>query len=78
MIKYLVISKLLDILEKIPYRTKFGLSLGDLLKYFYYNQIGQYKKPKRCICGGIVTTIGCPPDGWVTDCVQCGLLVDED
>lgn len=78
MLFYLVINKLLYILEKIPYRTRFGMSLADELKYWYYYKIGQYKHPKRCLCGGIISTMGCPPDGWVTDCTSCGLLIDED
>ena len=76
MLFYLITSKLLNILEKIPYRTRFGLSLADELKYFYYKRIG-YKK-ERCLCGGKISTKGCPPDGWVTDCNRCGLLIDED
>lgn len=78
MIRNLVISTLLYLLEKIPYRTHFGLSLADVLKYFYYEKIGSKKHPKRCLCGGIISTKGCPPDGWVIDCTGCGLLIDED
>jgi hypothetical protein len=73
-----MIKLLLNLLEKIPYRTSFGLSLADELKYWYYYKIGQYKKPQRCLCGGIISTVGCPPDGWVTDCNWCGLLINED
>jgi hypothetical protein len=73
-----MIKLLLYLLEKIPYRTRFGLSLASELKYVYYYKIGQFKKPKRCLCGGKILTIGCPPDGWVTDCINCGLLIDED
>jgi len=73
-----MIKLLLYLLEKIPYRTKFGFSLADELKYFYYYKIGQFKNPKRCLCGGKVSTIGVPPDGWVQDCNRCGLLIDED
>lgn len=36
MFKNLVITKLLFILEKIPYRTKFGFSLATNLQYWYY------------------------------------------
>ena len=73
-----MITLLLYLLEKIPYRTKFGLSLASELKYLYYDKIGQYKKPKRCLCGGRISTIRIYPDGWVTDCTSCGLLIDED
>ena len=74
----MMIKLLFYLLEKIPYRTKFGLSFADELKYFYYYKIGQYKNPQKCLCGGIISTIGVYPDGWITDCVSCGFLVDED
>jgi hypothetical protein len=73
-----MIKLFLYLLEKIPYRTRFGLSLSDLLKYLYYYKIGQFKKPQRCLCGGRISTVRCPPDGWVTDCQRCGLLINED
>ena len=73
-----MIRLILYLLEKIPYRTKFGISLATELKYLYYYKIGQYKKPPRCLCGGRISTIGTYPDGWVTDCLNCGLLIDED
>jgi|GEM_PF-3040799 len=76
MLFYLVITKLLTILGKIPYRTKFGLSLADVVKYFYYYKIG-YKK-HRCLCGGRIITYGVGPDGWCTECTDCNLLIDED
>ena len=76
MLFYLVINILLSILEKISYRTKFGFSLAEELKYFYYYKIG-YKKQK-CLCGGNIITIGCPPDGWLIECSDCNLLIDED
>jgi hypothetical protein len=68
-----MIKLILTILEKIPYRTVFGLSLADVLKVMY-NKTHPYK----CLCGGIILTIGIYPDGWVTDCNRCGLLIDED
>jgi hypothetical protein len=74
--KNLVITTLLYILEKIPYRTKLGLSLADELKYFYYVKIG-YKK-ERCLCGGIIQTYQVGYDGWSTECTICGFLADED
>lgn len=73
-----MIEFILYLLEKIPYRRKFGFSSAERLKYFYYRKIGQYKKPQRCLCGGRISTIGIYPDGWVTDCTSCGLLIDED
>ena len=73
-----MIRLLLYLLEKIPYRTKFGLSIVEELKYLYYEKIGQFKKPKRCLCGGLIVTRGVPPDGWETSCIDCGLLIDED
>jgi len=76
MFNNLVITKLLYLLEKIPYRTRFGLSLADELKYFYYKKIGY--KTHRCLCGGKIVTRGIPPDGWETSCYKCELLIDED
>jgi len=73
-----MIKLLFYLLEKIPYRTRFGMDLATILKYWYYDKIGQFKKPKRCLCGGRISTIGIYPDGWVTDCNICGLLIDED
>jgi hypothetical protein len=54
MLKNLVITKLLYLLEKISYRTKFGLSLADELKYWYYNKSYWHDK---CLCGGKIITI---------------------
>lgn len=71
-----MINLLLYLLEKIPYRTKFGLSLADLLKYTYYDKIG-YKK-NRCLCGGAIVTYGANYEGWLTECDLCHLLIDED
>lgn len=73
-----MIKLLLYLLNKIPYRTRFGLSLADELKVIYYRKIGQFKKPERCLCGGEVITKGCPPDGWETYCNDCEWLADED
>ncbi len=78
MLKYLVISKILYILEKLPYRSQFGLSLAGELKVWYYQKYGQFKSPERCLCGGIVITRGVPPDGWETYCQNCEQLYDED
>ena len=78
MLIYLIITKLLYLLDRLPYRSKFGLSLADRLKYYYYYKVDEYKCPRRCLCGGIIATMGCRPDGWVTDCNRCGLLIDED
>jgi len=74
-----MIRILLYLLEKIPYRTKWGLSLADELKYFYYYKIGQYKNPPRCLCGGIIRTYGAIyPEGYTIECSNCQLLIDED
>ena len=78
MLRNLVITKLSAILEKIPYRTKFGLSLADELKYLYYDKIGQFKQPHRCLCGGNVYMRGIPPDGWELSCIECDQMYDED
>jgi hypothetical protein len=71
-----MINLLLYLLEKIPYRTKFGLSLADELKILYYQKCG--KRKLRCLCGGTVTTIGIYPDGWETHCCSCDFVYDED
>ena len=73
-----MIKLILNLLEKLPYRTRFGLSLSDELKIYYYWKIGQYKRPQRCLCGGVVIIRGCPPDGWETYCDDCQMLYDED
>ena len=80
MLFYLIITKLLYILEKIPYRTKFGLSLADELKYLYYKKIGY--KTNRCLCGGHVHTTYWNRSeddvSWETTCGSCEQLYDED
>jgi hypothetical protein len=77
-----MIKLLLYLLEKIPYRTAFGLSIADELKYFYYKKIGQFKKPEKCLCGGIVIThtwsLHEDDLSWETACQDCGFLADED
>ena len=73
-----MIKLILWLLEKIPYRTRFGLNTVDELKVWYYWRIGQKKRPQRCLCGGIVLTRGIPPDGWETSCDDCQMLYDED
>lgn len=73
-----MIKLLLYLLEKIPYRTQFGLSIVDELKVIYYQKIGQFKTPEKCLCGGVVVTRGVPPDGWETSCDGCQMLFDED
>lgn len=73
-----MIKLILHLLEKLPYRTRFGLSLSDELKIIYYKKIGQFKIPERCLCGGIIVARGIPPDGWETSCQECEILLDED
>ena len=68
-----MIEILLHLLEKIPYRTKFGLSISDLLK-LKYNQTHPYD----CLCGGKIIIRGVPPDGWEISCDDCNFLYDED
>lgn len=67
---------LLNLLEKIPYRTSFGLSLADVLKVRYYQKYSKYHI--KCFCGGTIVTYGIPPDGWETICIDCGFIYDED
>jgi len=68
-----MIKLILKLLEKLPYRTKFGLSLADVIKVRYY-----YRYGKKCLCGGIVTTIGVGREGWETACRDCEFVYDED
>jgi len=71
-----MIRLLLNLLEKIPYRTCFGLSITDVLKVKYYNRHG--KQHIKCLCGGTITTVGIHPDGWETSCCSCDFVYDED
>jgi hypothetical protein len=71
-----MIKLLLSLLEKIPYRTQFGLSLADEAKVIYYQKKGY--KTHKCLCGGAIITRGIPPDGWETSCDDCEFLADED
>lgn len=73
-----IINIILNLLEKIPYKTRFGLSLADLSKIYYHEKIGQFKRPQSCLCGGIVKTRGTYFDGWETTCLDCNFLYDED
>jgi len=73
-----MIKILLYLLNKIPYRGRFGLSIVDELKIIYYHKKGQFKQPEKCLCGGNVITIGVSPDGWETYCYDCEFLYDED
>jgi hypothetical protein len=73
---------LLHFLEKIPYKTSFGLSLADVLKVRYYHSYGKNKSPERCICGGVVTTatwqLHEDDVSWETACRSCDFVFDED
>ena len=75
-----MIKLLLYLLEKIPYRTKFGLSLADELKVIYYHNYGE--KKDRCLCGGYVHTTHWNRSeddvSWETICGSCDFLYDED
>ena len=71
---------ILNLLNKLPYRTRFGLTLSDILKMRYYRKFVQYK-PKRkqyCLCGGKIITYGAGYEGWETICKRCDALFDED
>jgi len=73
-----MISFILNLLEKLPYRTNHGLSIANLLKDQYYKKIGKNKNPEKCLCGGRVITVGAPFGGWETTCNICHELYDED
>lgn len=45
-----MIKLLLYLLEKIPYRSRFGLSIADELKVIYYHKMG-YKNIDVCAEG---------------------------
>jgi hypothetical protein len=69
-----MIKIILYILDKIPYKTKFGLSISDLLKY-RYNKTHPYK----CLCGGIIRCFSASsPEGWTVECTLCNQIYDED
>jgi len=67
-------ATIFKILDLIPYRTSFGLSISDVLKVLYYQKVSK----KTCLCGGHIYTRGIPPDGWETSCTICEFLFDED
>lgn len=73
---------LLYFLERLPYKTRFGLNLADVLKIRYYHSYGKNKSPERCICGGVVTTatwqLSEDDVSWETACRSCDMLYDED
>lgn len=73
-----MINLILFLLEKIPYRTKFNLSLSDLLKFWWYEHINV----KKCLCGGnIIIDSKVIDDGcgsWIVRCEKCHLIIEED
>ena len=77
-----MINFLLKLLDKIPYRTRFGLSLSDLLTHAYYEKIGRHKNPQKCLCGGDVHTyyLGWYDGdvGYEVTCLKCGFVFAED
>ena len=73
-----MINFILNLLDRIPLRTRFGLSIGSVLKIVYYNKIENGKCMPKCLCGGIIYTRGIPPDGWETICSKCEQIYDED
>ncbi len=75
----IMIKLILFLLDKIPYRTNFGLSLSDLAKYGYYYRLGQFKTPPKCLCGGRIRIYSSTyPEGYTIECDKCQLLIDED
>jgi hypothetical protein len=69
-------NSILELLNRLPYRSRFGMGLGDELKIIYYQKYGERKH--KCLCGGDVSTFGCGMDGWETTCRSCEFLYDED
>jgi len=73
MLRNLVINALLYILSFIPYKNKWGLSLGTILKDRYYRKHrGEY-----CLCGGKLT-LHKFYNGQALFCSKCWFLADED
>ena len=77
-----MVKILLYLLDKIPYMSKFGLSIADELKIIYYHKKGQFKQPEKCLCGGIVIThtwqLHKDDISWETACQSCDQVYDED
>lgn len=72
-----MIKLLLNLLDKIPYKTKFRLSLSDLLKLWYYEHINV----KKCFCGGNIiceNKLAKDDCSWEIKCEKCNFLFDED
>jgi hypothetical protein len=70
-----MIKSILILLEKFPYRTKFGTSLSDELKSWRYWEANYHD---YCLCGGKINTYGTGCEGWITECSDCGYIFDED
>lgn len=45
-----MINLILNLLNKIPYRTKFGLAIDEVIKIWYYWKLGQFLHPQKCLC----------------------------
>jgi len=75
-----MINLILNLLEKLPYRSKFGLNLADILKVRYYYIYGE--KRHKCLCGGRVSTFTWQLHeddvSWETACGTCDFVYDED
>ena len=75
-----MINLILNILEKLPYRSRFGLNLADVLKVRYYRVYGE--KNNRCLCGGRIHTstwrLSEDDVSWETTCGSCDFMYDED
>jgi hypothetical protein len=54
------------------------MSLIDRIKIWYYKRIGKFQKPKRCLCGGIITTGTVIFEGYEIRCNSCRFLYGED
>jgi len=69
---------ILTILNKIPYKSKFGLRLDDLLKTYWYRNVND----KFCFCGGkIYTKYNVYSEdnyGYEIFCSECEYLFAED
>jgi len=59
-----MIKLILNLLEKIPYRTKFGTSLADDLKSWWFYSKGHHN---NCLCGGIINVHGLGQEHWIVE-----------
>ena len=70
-----MINLILNLLGKLPYRTKFDTSLSDELKNWWYWEKNHHDK---CLCGGSINFYGLGNHHWVVQCSVCEYIANED